>query len=119
MDEKVIDLVLKKLEELGSNYGPAFTDAAVNYAHMKAFENSVVPLIVFVAACYLTKVFSKDCKPISPYGTFYEEMCAPIVTATFGLVAIVMFIAMLNPAAWYGLFEPKVYLAYRLFEKVL
>lgn len=118
MDEKAIELVVKKLEELGSNYGPAFTDAAINYAHIKAFEYSVIPLLVCVVATFLCRFFYKKVRPTT-YDNFYYEVLCPVLSGTSGLVAIGSFLSALEPAAWYGLFEPKAYLAYRLFEKVL
>lgn len=118
MDEKAIELVLGKLEELGRNYGPAFSEQAVKYAHIKAIENTFVPLIVCALALYVCRHFYKDCKE-TEFESFYHEVGAPFIAGCAALTAIVMFLVSLNPAAWYGLFDPVAYLSYRLFEKVL
>lgn len=118
MDDKVIELVLGKLEELGRNYGPAFSEQAIKYAHIKAFENTLVPLIVCVVALYVANQFYKQCKP-SNYNSFYHEIACPALTGLLVLTSGAMFLCALNPAAWYGLFDPAAYLSYRLFEKVL
>lgn len=123
MDDKAIQLVLNKLEELGRDYGPAFTEQAVRYAHIKAFENSVLPLFVscvFSLIAYKTySISAKEWK--KDYRSRNDELgiAATAACCFSSAAAFVTFLCSLNVSAWYGLFDPATYLSYRLFEKVL
>lgn len=103
---------------------PLMTDAVIEVARYTALQHLVSSLILTILSVSLTYKFRNIFKLIHEWSV--EELdgasyifIIPIYTGLFGLFLHFGLFALCNVWNWIGIFQPKLYLAHEIIERVL
>jgi hypothetical protein len=139
------DQIAAKMAELAQQYGPDVVNAAVEVARISAIQSLVPPVIalalMWTVAIVLFRFSRNLAEKYNKWRALYEneretrasvtaklgypepdEILSNVtLTASLGLgfLSIFPIYAITNVWAWVGIFEPKLYIAHRVLEKLL
>jgi len=104
------------MKEVASKYGEPAYNLAMEATRIKAVNNSIIPLVVFMLFAYVTK---RLVTKIQNTENKYDDSLVflGVLTVLSALTAIISLFCTLNAAAWVGLFNPEVYAAYAILYK--
>ena len=104
---------LTAFEELAKQYAPDVVNAGLTVVQISAFSEIVIGVVLlavsiggFFAARWVWKKTD-------------DEFCAGLAGAAALGAGIASGVHLLSVWTWVGIFNPKLYIAYKLFEKVL
>lgn len=117
--DKALAKITEALNQLATTHGADAVDLTLEVARLHAISDVIGAVVFALVFGYLTKILYNQCDTKGDYGSSWNEFFAPMATGITGLVATVAAICIVNVPAWVGMFEPKVYLAYKLLGKII
>jgi hypothetical protein len=106
------------LTEIAKTHGQDAVDMTLEVARLHAITGITMDVVVGIVAAFLCKFFYGQIKNTN-LESFYHETTAPVLSFIAGGVSTICLISLLQPYRWIGMFEPKLYLAYRMLEKFI
>lgn len=116
--DEALAKITNTMNELAQTHGADAVDLTLEVARMHAITGLTMDVVLAVVCAFLCKMFYSHSKELD-YDSFYHECLAPALTFISGGVAVISGASLFLVYRWVGIFEPKIYIAYKLFDKVL
>jgi len=114
--DKSLAKITEALTELATKHGPDAVDLTLQVTRLHAI-NEIISALIAIVICYFA--FNYCRKAANNADGFFDEVLAPAGSVIFGFVGFIGLSSRFSVATWVGMFEPKLYLAYKLMDKVL
>lgn len=116
--DKALAKITTAMTEMAQTHGAEAVDLTLEVARYHAISGLVSDFVLAVVFAFVCKIFYSHSKALN-YDSFYSEMVAPALSFISGAVAVVAGVSLTLVYRWVGIFEPKIYLAYKLLDKVI
>lgn len=116
--DEALAKITNTMNELAQTHGADAVDLTLEVARMHAITGLTIDVVLAVVCAFMCKMFYSQIRYMDGE-SFYHELVAPTLAFVSGFVAVFSAASLFLVYRWYGIFEPKIYIAYKMFDKVL
>jgi len=117
--DKALAKLTESLTTLANTHGSEAVELTLEVARLHAIYDIVSAVIVAIISGILFRVFYANVDFSEKFASAWREMWAPLLTGISGFTFIFSILSIFYIPAWVGMFNPKIYLAYKMMGKII